>query len=1006
MRQPVFDALSEHGAVLWERDAIADGTAAFDGLICLADEANSDEVKKAWLHLVNRAATDLLLSTDGRRVVPAEMTMWLRERRDLGEQIALAIKQLADARMASLVSPRLPRILELPEDLCTPDTADCAAALHSRLGDESNLVIGVRTGTVQALAAVRAKSRAEYDVARYVRWSQDRLDQSFVKLTMRLVGGEAATNALATKVRSLAEVLSDRRSSNFIIVRGAPGAGKSLQLRYLETTHALDSIRAGSDEDMPLPFCVALGEHATSNADPMTWLDARWARRMDVTVMQPFRRNLEVGRMHLFLDGFNEIPFTNTKDRMNWMLRWRSLIQDELLQTSSNAVVLACRTKDLGVPMATDDYPVTSADMVALTDSDILEIAGRRNPRAAHELETAFGRDPTLADLYRTPFTLSVYLDDDTPGVPQTQSEVFVRRIKSTLARERDSLNMRVFDDRWLPDEAVRIAVDETPSSDADATVASLTVLPLMKALGQFAHDLMKSGSGRNRAHAVAVSIDKAQAMMRKYLGLSEDDAGLAAINVAVELDLLRTNEGVVSFRHHSLQEFFAASTLTDEEIATAVEVRSEDFAAKLGVLESVISALGPGDELPVLPPTGFEEVAVKACELRPQLLRRLAVANPWLAAEISKSFPAHAVENDRADIVHGLETHLGSASDVRERISTLSWLGRLVSAPTASERFITIPGQSWELGCDDHLLGVLSSGSRLRTVRLDEFAIGMFAVTNAEYDRFVKSDGYFAADWWSLEGRSWKDNTTPLDDAVARWLRRRDHVAERPSLPADLLGDKRVSLTEAAAIVRFGEMSDQEIEEIVAANASEQVRTPAFWSHERFDNPLQPVVGVSYYEAEAYCRWRSTQDGFRYRLPTEDEWEAAALFALSRGRVAGDETLEGAIATRDVSPPVEWDPTWGNTAELQLGRPSAVGAFNGMADVSAGVAPADLFGNVFEWTADLFRPGEDSRRVCKGGSWRHLIRRAVPGYRGRGDLATRNDDDGFRIIREPRRQP
>jgi formylglycine-generating enzyme required for sulfatase activity len=52
---------------------------------------------------------------------------------------------------------------------------------------------------------------------------------------------------------------------------------------------------------------------------------------------------------------------------------------------------------------------------------------------------------------------------------------------------------------------------------------------------------------------------------------------------------------------------------------------------------------------------------------------------------------------------------------------------------------------------------------------------------------------------------------------------------------------------------------------------------TPAYWDDPRYNDPAQPVVGVSWYEATAYCAWLSDQTGMDVRLPTEGEWEAAA---------------------------------------------------------------------------------------------------------------------------------
>src|SRR5271154_6694379 len=51
----------------------------------------------------------------------------------------------------------------------------------------------------------------------------------------------------------------------------------------------------------------------------------------------------------------------------------------------------------------------------------------------------------------------------------------------------------------------------------------------------------------------------------------------------------------------------------------------------------------------------------------------------------------------------------------------------------------------------------------------------------------------------------------------------------------------------------------------------------PPFWSDPNFNNPRQPVVAVSWFDAVKYCDWLSTFGGRRYRLPTEAEWERAA---------------------------------------------------------------------------------------------------------------------------------
>ena len=48
----------------------------------------------------------------------------------------------------------------------------------------------------------------------------------------------------------------------------------------------------------------------------------------------------------------------------------------------------------------------------------------------------------------------------------------------------------------------------------------------------------------------------------------------------------------------------------------------------------------------------------------------------------------------------------------------------------------------------------------------------------------------------------------------------------------------------------------------------------PPWWTDARFDDPEQPVVGVSWDEAARFCAWLAATDGRNHRLPTEAEWE------------------------------------------------------------------------------------------------------------------------------------
>jgi len=153
-------------------------------------------------------------------------------------------------------------------------------------------------------------------------------------------------------------------------------------------------------------------------------------------------------------------------------------------------------------------------------------------------------------------------------------------------------------------------------------------------------------------------------------------------------------------------------------------------------------------------------------------------------------------------------------------------------------------------------------------------------------------------------------------------------------------------------------EVTNEKYGEFLAATGH---REPLYWKEERFNQPKQPVVGVDWHDALAYCRWANG------RLPTEAEWEYAArgpegrLYPWGKDRPGAEHVvMEDLVSV-------------GKAAEVGT-RPKGASPFGAL----------DMAGNVWEWCADWYEwdyytrspaenpsgPDQGRQRVLRGGSW------------------------------------
>ena len=140
------------------------------------------------------------------------------------------------------------------------------------------------------------------------------------------------------------------------------------------------------------------------------------------------------------------------------------------------------------------------------------------------------------------------------------------------------------------------------------------------------------------------------------------------------------------------------------------------------------------------------------------------------------------------------------------------------------------------------------------------------------------------------------------------------------------------------------------------------------------------PIIGISWYDAVAYCEWLSEKTKESYRLPTEEEWEYACRAGTKTKWSFGDNESE-------LEKYAWYKKNSDGTTHIvgqKLANPWGL---------------YDMHGNVWEWCEDWYDKKKKSR-VLRGGSWDSYASISRCSYRNRSSSYDRLINIGFRLLR------
>ncbi len=720
-----------------------------------------------------------------------------------------------------------------------------------------------------------------------------------------------------------------------VIVLGDPGAGKTTFVKYLALRLARgEGGDIGLNDYLPILLPLAAFANALQTRDIR--LDDFIAEYFagigaDLPVGPMLREALKVGRALILLDGLDEVRDINMRntvvERVVDFFAFHRREGNKFVLTSRVVGYRAVR------PSAEDLVECTIVDF---EDDEIeefikywttaLEKQAQGNTAVARsdaetdrrELLDSIQQNPGVRQLASTPLLLTILALMKRQGVslPERRVQLYDQYVNTMLST-------------W---NRARSLSGRAPGRDIDELQTVRILAPLALWMHEVSPGVGLVGREDMRRKLEELFLERSEASphqaARQFLTDVREHAAL----------LLERGPGEYGFIHLTFEEYLAAVAIALKGQGNAASI-IETLSAHVGeqawreVTLLTIGYLGVRQQLPKV----AGEVVEALVNNQPGppgeavVLAGDAVLDTW---------PGGVSLQSKEYVVQALLTTMQDGDirpELRRHASLL--LGRLGWRPTDLDRFAEIPAGEYQAG-------VKKDAKEIPYM----YFIGKYPVTNIQFARFVKEDGYQMQEFWSHDGWEWR--TGKFDsrtlEAVAR-----DWLEHRPV---------------------------------------EKRNVPYYWHSIELSNPIVPIVGVNWFEAEAYCNWLSKKivavpEGYTIRLPRDDEWERA-----SRGSHGGEypwgEGFDKAAANT-------WD---SDSTGSGLGGTTAVCTF------PQGVSPDgawDMSGNVWEWTRSWY--DEDKKyRIVRGGSWIGYQWFARSSFCNWSIPLMFNDDLGFRVVIAP----